>query len=146
MCDSEHLLTGDEITAEACSSDGDGQHQNDQLQLGTCCVPVPTPLGDSLASKEPVSVASYVSMTTKLEGRDKLTKVSFALSVGLNSLQCTYKLLLLHRSCNTEHASSCGTSATLRRTTLWQTRRSCCTGPRSSVAKPSGQYLLQSCT
>jgi hypothetical protein len=81
MCDSEHLLTGDEITAEACSSDGDGQQQNDELQVGTCCMPVPTPLGDSLASKEPVSVAAYVSMTTKLEGRDKLTKVSFWYSI-----------------------------------------------------------------
>jgi hypothetical protein len=102
MCDSEHLLTGDEVTAEACSSDGDGQHQNDELEVGTCCMPasVPTPLGDSLSSKEPVSVAAYVSMTTKLEGRDKLTKVSFLCSI-CSSVHCK---ALTSSCCCTDHA------------------------------------------
>lgn len=36
----------------------------------------PTPLADALASKEPISIPAYVSMSTKLDGRDKMTKAS----------------------------------------------------------------------
>jgi hypothetical protein len=76
MCDiaQDHLLTGDEVTAEAEHADT----RECKVQQQCCVKPSPSPLHDSLASKEPVSVASYVAMTSKLEGRDKLTKVRFS--------------------------------------------------------------------